>query len=40
MMYKFGILNFGHRDLFEICDLGFGILKLRCRLALHFIAIR
>ena len=37
---KFGILNFGDCDLFEICNLGFVILGLRYRLVLHFIAIR
>ena len=37
---KFGILNFGDCDLFEICNLGFVILRLRYRLVLNFIPIR
>jgi len=30
MTQMFGISNFGHCDLFEICVLGFGIYKILC----------
>jgi hypothetical protein len=39
IMYLFGILYFGHCDLFVICVLGFGISIIPILLYLHLVVI-